>query len=183
LDVKRIKRWKNLKLQKIENSIKAGLGSARTKKLAFSMRNPVLGRILAFLGKNTALRARSTLTRVWGIRFSEQNFYSTSIYMLTRDRKNEGKFFCLLKLAYIPPLHKSRAGTTQKLKQNQADVFVCKHFISNLIALGCANQKTFNFYPTNFIPNFILLLFSPNFIFPKFSIKSYLLIFRPAFPY
>jgi hypothetical protein len=39
------------------------------------------------------------LIRVWGIRFSEQNFYFTSIYMLTRDRKNEGKFFLLTKVS------------------------------------------------------------------------------------
>jgi hypothetical protein len=71
--------------------LKAGLPA--TKKKAFSMRNLILGLILAFLGKNTALRAASTLIRVWEIRFSEQNFYFTSIYMLIRDRKNEGKFF------------------------------------------------------------------------------------------
>jgi hypothetical protein len=43
----------------VEKDVKSGLGSAGTKKLAFSMRNPVLGRILAILGKNTALRAVS----------------------------------------------------------------------------------------------------------------------------
>jgi hypothetical protein len=46
------------KAQKI--SCNSRLGSAGTKKLASSMRNPVLSRILAFLGKSTTLRARST---------------------------------------------------------------------------------------------------------------------------
>jgi hypothetical protein len=75
------------------------------KKVSIFHEKPCLGLILAFLDKNTALRAVSILIRVWGIRFSEQNFYFTSIYMLTRDRKNEGIFFRLLKLASLAALH------------------------------------------------------------------------------
>jgi hypothetical protein len=56
------------------------------------MRNPVLGRILAFLGKNTALRVGSTTNLGMGNPVLRTEFYFTSIYMLTRDQKNEGNF-------------------------------------------------------------------------------------------
>jgi hypothetical protein len=59
------------------------------------MRTPVLGIILAFLGKNTAPGLPDSLIRVRGTRISEQNFYFTSIYMLTGDRKNDEKKFFL----------------------------------------------------------------------------------------
>jgi hypothetical protein len=76
-----------------QKTSKAGLPAAgrkkNCKKVAISVRNPVLGLSLAFLGKITTLRAPITPNSVWRTRISEQNFYFTSIYMLNGDQKSE----------------------------------------------------------------------------------------------
>jgi hypothetical protein len=60
-----------------------------SKKLSFSMRNPVLNLILVIFRKTLPFGLPGLLIRAWRTRISEQNFYFTSIYMLTGDRKHE----------------------------------------------------------------------------------------------
>jgi hypothetical protein len=45
---------------------------------------------LTFLAKILPSGLAAPLIRVWGTRFSEQNFYFTPIYVLNGDQKSEG---------------------------------------------------------------------------------------------
>jgi hypothetical protein len=71
------------------------------EKIAISVRNPVLGLILAILDKNTALRAPITPNSGMGNPNLRTESLFTSIYMLTGDQKSEGNLHNVAKKSHI----------------------------------------------------------------------------------